>query len=255
MAEAPGSLTEALILLQSRLPRITKEDEAQTGSRSYRYANLASIHDAVFPLLAECGLYWTTTPTLRDDGRFVLFYMLGHITDEKMIRGDYPLPEGPPQAQGSAITYARRYALCAVLGIAPADDDDDGKTAQASYEQARADDGRMNRAQMREHGQLERDVKSSPRRAERIHGPAPDNAEWETAPEDQPGSSTDAQRRVMGALFTKLGVTDRPERLGLTMSLLDMPELATSRDLSFRQAESLLRLLQREIRAKEGETP
>ena len=254
MSEVPGSLTEALILLQSRLPRITKEDEAQAGSRTYRYANLASIHDAVFPLLAECGLAWTCPPTLFND-RFVVAYELIHALSGETKSGFYPIPEGAPQAQGSAITYARRYALCAVLGIAPADDDDDGKTAQASYEQARADDGRMNRAQMREHGQLERDVKSSPRRAERIHGPAPDNAEWETAPEDQPGSSTDAQRRVMGALFTKLGVTDRPERLGLTMSLLDMPELATSRDLSFRQAESLLRLLQREIRAKEGETP
>lgn len=34
-----------------------------------------------------------------------------------------------PQEIGSALTYARRYALCSVVGIAPAEDDDDGGKA------------------------------------------------------------------------------------------------------------------------------
>jgi hypothetical protein len=35
----------------------------------------------------------------------------------------------PAQAMGSALTYARRYALCAALGIVTAEDDDDGQCA------------------------------------------------------------------------------------------------------------------------------
>jgi ribosomal protein S20 len=51
-----------------------------------------------------------------------------HTSGEK-VSGEYPLPTGgSPQALGSAITYARRYCLCAVTGVA-ADDDDDGAAA------------------------------------------------------------------------------------------------------------------------------
>ncbi len=126
----PASLAEALIRLQARLPRITKQDRSQVGSRETSYANLNTITDAVFPLLAELGLYWTCAPTMAVE-KFVLAYCLGHISGDK-ITGEYPLPSSNPQTMGGAITYARRYALCAVLGIAPAEDDDDAAAAARS---------------------------------------------------------------------------------------------------------------------------
>src|SRR5215469_16220707 len=121
--ERPGSLAEALTQLQTRLPRITKGETADTGKFSYIYANLSSITATVAPVLAELGLFWTCAPTLRDDGVFVLAYCLSHVSGgESMIQGEYPRPpNGTPQTIGGAITYARRYALCAVLGIAPAE--------------------------------------------------------------------------------------------------------------------------------------
>jgi hypothetical protein len=84
------------------------------------------------PLLGENGLAWVTRPTIVAD-RFVLVYELLHTSGEK-ISGEYPLPaNGSPQALGSAITYARRYCLCAVTGVA-ADDDDDGQAATVHHE-------------------------------------------------------------------------------------------------------------------------
>jgi hypothetical protein len=249
MPEQPATLAEALIALQSRLPRITRDNTADVQTKTgrnytYRYADLNSIHEAVFPLLAECGLCWVCTPTIWAD-RFVLTYRLTHAASTEYIEGWYPLPSsGGPQDIGSAITYARRYALTAVLGIAPADDDD-GKAAQASYEE-RVAAGRMDRGQVREHNRLVRDTLADDKRAERVKGPAPDSAEWEVPDEDTPGSINAQQRARIMALFGKAGITDRQDRLAYAMSKLDLPELASSNDLSYRQALALIEHLEGE---------
>ena len=48
------------------------------------------------------------------------------------------MPNGTPQTIGGAITYARRYALLAVTGVAPDDDDDDGQAAEDESQEVRA---------------------------------------------------------------------------------------------------------------------
>ena len=53
-----------------------------------------------------------------------------HHTSGQWIRGYYPVTavKADPQAMGSAITYARRYALSAIVGVV-SEDDDDGESA------------------------------------------------------------------------------------------------------------------------------
>jgi ERF superfamily len=133
-AERPASLAEALAALQRRLPDVRKGETATVrsdkGVYSYRYASLADISAAVLPLLGELGLSFTCRPTLAGD-RFVLAYRLLHISGEA-LDGEYPLPStGTPQQLGSALTYARRYCLSALVGLAP-DEDDDGAAASSS---------------------------------------------------------------------------------------------------------------------------
>jgi hypothetical protein len=128
------SLAEALAMLQTKLPRIDKANTAdvvtQKGSYKYTYANLAQISRVLLPALGEVGLSFTTKPTMSG-GQFVLAYRLLHVSGED-DKGEYPLPTGgTPQSMGSAITYARRYCLCAVTGVAPDDDDDDGAAAES----------------------------------------------------------------------------------------------------------------------------
>lgn len=133
-----GGVNAALAKLQTQLPRITKDNRAdvkseRTGAQySYNYADLAQISALVLPLLGGVGLSFTARPTIRES-RFVLVYELRHAGGES-IDGEYPLPNpdrSTPQEIGSAITYARRYCLCAVTGAAP-DEDDDAATAQRS---------------------------------------------------------------------------------------------------------------------------
>lgn len=142
-AAAPShpSLAAALAAFQAELPRVGRDNTAQVrsdkGNYTYRYADLSEVSAVVLPLLGKHGLSWSTRPTLTGGGifgaeiRFVLAYSLSHISGET-IEGTYPLPDprSSPQVLGSALTYARRYALCAVVGVAPGDDDDDAAAAQ-----------------------------------------------------------------------------------------------------------------------------
>ena len=122
------TLNAALVAVQAELPSIGKGHEANAGSYSYRYASLTDVTEALFPLLAANGLLFTAMPTFMDTGAFVLRFELRHVKGES-ITGHWPLPTtGTPQQQGSAVSYARRYALLAVTGAAP-DDDDDGAAA------------------------------------------------------------------------------------------------------------------------------
>jgi hypothetical protein len=134
-----SQLTKALSVVQGALPKVDKSKTAEVkmkegGKYTYKYADLSDICEKLYPLLAENGLAWTTQPTINDAGRFVLLYSLRHEGGES-IDGVYPLPspDGRPQDTGSAITYARRYALCSVVGIVP-DEDDDGQGAEQAYQ-------------------------------------------------------------------------------------------------------------------------
>jgi len=158
-ANGNANLNAALAKLQATLPKISKGETGEVSGQtkdgrpfkySYKYADLAAISAAVMPALGAVGLAFTAKPTLSG-GQFVLAYSLLHESGEH-DDGEYPLPsQGTPQAIGSAITYARRYCLCAVTGIAP-DEDDDGVAAgeiarmDRSYRQESAGEAFQNAA-------------------------------------------------------------------------------------------------------------
>lgn len=246
MPEPCKTLSEALVALQAQLPRIPKTDEAQVGTRTYRYANLATITDLLMPIMSAVGLAWSCMPTLGMGGQLVLMYRLVHGPSGEELVGEYPLPStGSPQQIGSAITYARRYALTAVTGIAPADDDDDAAAAEraAQSDAERAAAGRMTKDQQREHEALRR--LESPRKADR--GPAADDPwadhppeHWITVtPENKPGTSNSKQHQVLGILYGKLGITERESRL------TDMTDrvgrtITSAKDLSYVEASKAI---------------
>lgn len=126
MTTKHDSISAAMAAFQAELPGVGK-DSVNPHFKS-RYADLADMSKAILPVLAKHGLAFTTLPTLNKDGLFVLQYSLFHESGGS-ITGEYPLPSGGNEQQkGSAITYARRYCLGAVTGVA-ADEDDDGNAA------------------------------------------------------------------------------------------------------------------------------
>lgn len=128
------NLTAALADFQKNIPVPKKESSADTGKYSYDYAGLDALTPLILPLLAERGITYTTVPHLNSRGDFVLKARLTHVSGES-VGGNYPLgnPNAPAQAIGSAVTYARRYALLSLTGVAPTGEDDDGaKGAEAA---------------------------------------------------------------------------------------------------------------------------
>ena len=91
------------------------------------YPDLESVWDACRVPLTENGIAVIQSPG-TDDGQVALETMLVHNSGEYIARTLYMRPtKNDPQGVGSAITYARRYALMAMVGLAP--EDDDGEAA------------------------------------------------------------------------------------------------------------------------------
>ena len=92
-----------------------------------KYADLLSVWDACREALVSNGLSVVQIADIsfNADGKAVLETILMHTSGE-WIKGRLPLlPVKPdPQAQGSAITYARRYSLSAIVGLCTEEDDD-----------------------------------------------------------------------------------------------------------------------------------
>jgi hypothetical protein len=119
-------LAVALVAAQAELTNPPKTKTVHAGVKKYSFAPLPEILDAVRPVLKKHGL--AVVQLVRDRA---LETRVLH-TSGQWIGGAYSLPGiVDSQAMGSAITYARRYSLCAVLGIA-GEDDEDGEAATAA---------------------------------------------------------------------------------------------------------------------------
>lgn len=89
-----------------------------------RYADLAAIRDAVVPALSKNGIALVQVFQIMEFGPAVVTRMM---KGQDVIESICPIAVGStykPQEFGSAVTYARRYSLAAICGIAAEEDDD-----------------------------------------------------------------------------------------------------------------------------------
>lgn len=137
---AANNLSNKFMKVLNEVPNFVTDETARAGSRTYRYLNLATILKAIKPVFEKHGLAFSQRVTFDDTGEARQF--IGTVEtiifddEEQIVACSYPFfVTGDPQQVGSAITYARRYSLYAVLGIFP-DKDDDGAYAKQRYETA-----------------------------------------------------------------------------------------------------------------------
>ncbi len=120
-----GKLMEALSKAQGAMRPALKDSENPYFKS--KYADLKRIWESVREPLAQNGLAVVQTTRIDPNGRVVVVTTLGHSSGE-WIRGELammPVKQGPHEV-GSTITYARRYALAAIVGAVTEDEDDDG---------------------------------------------------------------------------------------------------------------------------------
>jgi hypothetical protein len=131
-SEQIGELAAALAAAQGKMTAASKD--ATNPHFKSRYATLASVWDAIRGPLSAHGLSVSQVLESAENGVGVAVRTLLLHTSGQWIASRYVMPitdKLTPQAMGSAITYARRYALSAIVGIAP-DDDDDGNAASVT---------------------------------------------------------------------------------------------------------------------------
>ena len=141
-SESIKNLAYALYQAQAKMGGAVKDSKNPFFKSDY--ADLTSVIKAIKEPFADHGLSYTQFPT-NEEGRIGVVTMLMHESGE-YLEHSYTLPttKADPQSAGSAITYARRYALQSIAGIPTADDDaesamirnNQSKTAVVSPEQA-----------------------------------------------------------------------------------------------------------------------
>jgi hypothetical protein len=141
-SESIKNLAESLCKAQAEMGGAVKDSKNPFFKSDY--ADLTSVIKAIKEPFATHGLSYTQFP-MNDEGRIGVVTLLMHESGE-YLEHSYTLPttKADPQSAGSAITYARRYALQSIAGIPTADDDaesamirnNQNKTAVVSEDQA-----------------------------------------------------------------------------------------------------------------------
>jgi len=132
MSPEIGKLAKALSCAQEIIENVPKDK----AGYNYKYATLASCLDVIKKPFALNGLAISQAISATESGELALITLLLHESGQ-WIKSIFPLKsEGTKstnemQALGSGISYARRYALSAITGLAQ--EDDDGATSKMNY--------------------------------------------------------------------------------------------------------------------------
>ena len=129
-SETIVAITKALIAFKGKVQTVAKDAKNPHFNRTY--ASLMAIIEATQGPLTECRLVLMQHPVGTDQLTTILLHESGEYFKSTMLMSQ---DRGGPQAQGSAITYAKRYAMTAILGLASDDDDGNAATNQSPTKQ------------------------------------------------------------------------------------------------------------------------
>jgi hypothetical protein len=120
--DKPGmSIYAALAAAQQQMGKALKDSD--NPHFKSKYADLSSVMDACIPALNANG-FAVIQPTVDDEsGRYVETVLLHESGESLKCRVPLIVQKNDMQGYGSAVTYARRYGLMCMAGIAPEDDD------------------------------------------------------------------------------------------------------------------------------------
>lgn len=137
-SESTAMLDEALSMAQGEIRGATKD--AENNFFKSRYATLSSIWDAARGPLAKHFISVSQWPMLTHDGQIHIVTRLACGGEWLRATFSMPITKMDPQGVVSAVTYARRCALAAAVGISPEDDDGNEASTTGVYNPERNTD-------------------------------------------------------------------------------------------------------------------
>ena len=132
-----GEIAAALAAAQAELPAAIKG--SVNPHLKNKYADINAVYAAIREVLPKHGLAIVQTMLPTDGSKAHVRTMLAHKSGQ-WLAGECVMPldrQGGAQGMGSAITYARRYSLSAIVGVVT-EEDDDGNGAQGRGNKAQA---------------------------------------------------------------------------------------------------------------------
>ena len=145
-SEEISELAKALIKVQRQLQPATKD--ANNPFTKSRYATLNSVMDSCRDALLSNNIWLCQCPVPAEPGYLGLVTKLTHAESGQwqLSLAVVPLPKADPQGVGISMTYMRRYALSAMLGIVTEDDDGEGAKMPQSARKSRTPAHERNQA-------------------------------------------------------------------------------------------------------------
>jgi hypothetical protein len=185
-SESIAKIAVALLEAQKGITFAAKD--ATNPHFKNRYADLPAVVDAVKPALNEAGIAFIQSAGPSDDSKLHLTTRLIHTSGE-WIEDTLvmPLPKQDPQGYGSAMTYARRYALAAITGLYQ--DDDDGNAGAGVVQKAAPAHKGMTGSELE-------DFRIAMREAD-------DEEALQRIGKNVPAHATDAQKAELASEYTK----------------------------------------------------
>ena len=147
-SESIAKISKALAQFQGEV-----KNPANTETNPFfnsKYAPLSDILNAVRPLLSKYGLSVLQSPS-GDGQNIAITTLIVHESGEWIESDPLTLKAEKATAQGagSAITYARRYALSAMLGISSEDDNDGNAVIENSKPESEKNEDMATEAQLK----------------------------------------------------------------------------------------------------------
>lgn len=126
-SESVKTILSDLGKAQAEFPTLPKD----TNGYNYKYTNLDTVITTLRPILSKYNIGFMQSLTTLENNKAAMTTRLFHTTGE-WLEDTTPLPDvllskgNAAQNMGAAITYMKRYTLCAMLGVS-CDEDPDGK--------------------------------------------------------------------------------------------------------------------------------
>ncbi len=152
------SINEAFVAAQKLIGGARKS--STNPHYKSKYADLKECFNACSDILNDHNIH-ISQPTMQEGELFVIRTILTYISGETMQDFGVPIlgwqgAKNPAQAFGSGQTYARRYGLCGMVGIAP--EDDDGQSLTQDVQQRISNKQQSEIVLLLEHRDVNRDA-------------------------------------------------------------------------------------------------